>query len=1142
MEIIVIMTMRDKIFQPYVILAIALGLSIPVHSTAQNEYPLHSLLATGSWYKIPISTTGIYKITTKDLPALSGIHFSSVALYGAQGGMLASSNQSTAPNDLTPAAIQIIDNNADGIFGNDDYILFYGEAPSIWRYNASSLRFEYHMHAYANNNFYFLTLTSDTDASSDNTLRIQLHDLPYSGQHEISTHTAVDMIHNDNTNVHNGGQIWIDSKFTYANNQRVFNFTFPTTDNNILARYGLASSSSSPSTFTVSTNASTTEPYIHRLSSGEVYNTFTSSFNHSTSNSFSLTFTYNSQESNAAGYFDFIELNGTQRLSHTGGQSFYRNGTTYTDNPSCRFLLSGSHSNTKIWDVTVPEQPLLISIKTLDNGNPYFVSLADQPRTFIEFADADALPIPSIAPVDNQDIHGTSVPDYVIVTHRDYINQANSLADLHHQMQGLNVLVVTQEQVFNEFSSGRPDPMAIRRMLRCMRSKNSNNSDPSPRYLLLFGKGTFDNRDILGAHQTTVITYQTTASFGDEGIIYPSDDIYGHLDSAAIGVFEGSFSLGIGRLPAKNTSEADLMVDKITRYMSRSDMSDPNIRGDWRNYVTLLADDADPSSPYDSVFTSDSENTARSIKALYPHFNIDRIYADSYIQQSGADGSYYPDVNNALRQRINYGTLLLNYIGHGSSGYIGTERYMEISDIDKYSNNDRLTFFVTSTCSFGRYDQLQDICGAEAFLLADAAGVGTIAAARPIHHTQAFNSRLCLSALNPENSVGDALRMSKNATGASHSITLIGDPALHLSIPRNEVVVTHINNHPVDPSVTDSVEVLSRVTVEGEIHNPDGNIIDDFNGTIYPIVFDREVKSHTLANDNDSTEVNFYQQKNILYKGRENVTQGRFSYSFIIPRDVSYRYDYAKLSHYATTNDDNATGQYGNIMFGGFNNDIIITEVHPTVRLFINDTNFRNGGITNETPTIYAILSDSIGINSASCGLGHDITAVIDNNPYSTVTLNDFFEPDINDSRNGTIRYTLGKLDEGYHTLTLKCWNIFNYSGYSTISFRVANDRTAQIGQFVAAPNPAHDFTTLRVEHNLPGSIASATINIYDIQGRHIRQFTLTPNDGSYNLTQSWDFTTDDGILLPRGIYIARTILTTHDGQTLQQNTKIIRN
>ena len=1129
--------MFAKDYHPIYIAVFAALLAFSLGAHGQQVFADHSVLATGQWFKIPIETTGLYKITSTDVPSLRGVHCSNIALYGDAGGMLASNNTTVFHDDLTPIAIEVVDRNQNGIFDSEDYILFYAECANVWRYNTGSRQFEYRMHAYANYNYYFLT-TNDSQSGAQR-VALQGSASPSILPSAIYTHTAVALVHEDKLNVNSGGAIWVDSKLTYSYNQRTCTFDFPTTDGVVFARYGLAHASSSAATFTVGCNSGDSKS--HHFYSGEDYQTFYSSFS-STGSQCSFTFTYIPQESNAAGYFDFLELNGTQDLRYEGGQCFFRNRQTIADDTACSFFFTGGNAQLRIWDVTDPCQPQDNGIASSSNGNHYFNAATDKARTFLAFTEADALTPTEFIPIDNQDIHSAETPDYVIVSHSDFLQQANELADLHRQQNGLNVLVVTQEQVFNEFSSGRPDPVAIRRLMRCMRHRPNDSDTLLPRYLLLFGKGTFDNRNLLNANQNTVITYQSNNSFGDESSVYPSDDLYGYLDDNAVGDFEGEMSLGIGRLPAKSTDEASHMVDKVRRYLNRSDLSHGSIRGDWRNYVALLADDADPSCPYDSVFTSDSEITARRIKALFPHFNIDRIYADSFVQQSGADGSYYPDVNNALRQRINYGCLLLNYIGHGSSNYIGTERYMEISDIEKYTNTDCLTFFVTSTCSFGRYDQLQDICGAEAFLLADAAGIGIISASRPIHHTQRFNTALCLYMLDPYNSAGDALRLAKNGSSVSHSIALLGDPALHLSIPRNEVRVTHINQRPVNPMVVDSAEVLSQVTVEGDIIAPDGLPLSDFNGTIYPIVFDREVKCRTLANDNDSTEVNFVQQKNILYKGRDIVTNGHFSYSFIIPRDVAYNYDYAKLSHYATNDLDNATGQYGNIMFGGFNDEMVLTEFHPTVELFIDDTTFRNGGLTNETPTLYARLSDSVGINAAGCGLGHDITAIIDGNPYSTVTLNDFYEPDIDDSRRGEVRYTLGKLENGPHTLTVKCWNIFNYSGSATINFVVANDRTAQVGQFTAAPNPAHDHTTLRIEHNLTDQIVSATATLYDIRGRLIRTLDLTPAAGGCVIAYPWDFTASDGTALPKGVYIARCIITTTSGQTLSQNTKIVRN
>lgn len=1113
------------------------GLLAATSVNAQPSYSTHSRLASGSWYKIPISEAGVYKLTTADLPALNGATCSNIALYGNEGLMMNVGNTAPHPDDLEPVAIEVFDANSNGLFEAADYLLFYAEGADVWRYVSRDQRFEYDVHAYANNNFYYLNF--DQESRADEGLRVSASPVLESNQFDITHNTVAVYYGEENINTHKTGQIWVTDKFSSSTNKRNYTINVPgmTSNSLILARYGLASISSSSSDFTVKYGNHSNS---FNFSNATSYLAATDSYSATSGGSLDLSLTYTYRESNAAGYLDFIEINCEEPLTRLNGQFYIRNTKNIASGSVSRFVVEGNGNGLKIWDITNPLQPMMQDLTISSSSQFSFVASTSEVRSYIAFSLNDVFRPTGITPIDNQDIHGSEVPQYVIVSHEDFLPQANRLGQIHYDNEGLSYIALSQEQVFNEFSSGKKDPVAIRQMLRCMRAKSGDSL--RPRYLLLFGKGTYDNRDHLNQGLKTVVTYETPSSFNNENGSYPSDDIYGYIDDRAVDEFDGLMSVSVGRLPAKDAVQAEHLVDKIEGYILRNDLKRSDIRGDWRNYVTLLADDADPSCPGDTDFASDSEITAQRIKKKYPQYNIDRIYADSYPQQSGADGSYYPDVNNALNQRMEYGCILLNYIGHGSSGYIGTERYMQLTDIERYANTDRLPFFVTSTCSFGRYDMTDEVCGSEAFVLADAAGIGIVAAARPIVHVQSFNTNLCLYALNPNNRIGDALRQAKNAYGSHHCITLMGDPAIRLSIPQNEIVVTSINGRPVSPEVTDSAEVLSSVTIEGEVRDHDGNLRTDFDGSIYPIVFDREVKCRTLANDNDSTEVDFSQQKSILFKGHSTVSGGRFSYTFTIPRDVAYRYDYAKLSHYARSADDDATGQYSNIMFGGFNEDLVIEEVHPTVELYLNDTNFRDGAITNETPTLYARLSDAVGINAAGSGLGHDITATIDNNPYSTVSLNDFFEPDIADSRNGEVRYTLGKLDEGEHTLTLKCWNIYNYSGSATIRFRVANDRSVEVGSFTAAPNPAHDLTTIRIEHNQPGNITSAHIDIFDMRGSLVRQLDAAAISESCTIAIPWNFTASNGVVLPRSIYIARVTLTTKDGNKISQIAKIVRN
>ena len=1078
-----------------------------------------------------IGKTGVYKIGTNHIAGLNGTPIQQIALYGQPGGMLSMANTSQRPDDLAEIPITVSDQNNNGIFDPNDHILFYAEEANVWKLTVNN-RFEYTKNIYTDHNYVFLTTTAV------NGKRIQTITHQGAAADTITQYTAYGTWHNDLTNTHRSGQIWVGEKFNHTISSRTVDIAMPQRNSSatLEARLAMASIANGGSSFSVTHNGTTRNLYLNADSKHKI---FYESYSSPAGGSLTFDIRYQGGGNQAAGYLDFIEVNIATPLTYPGQQFAFRSKNVTPSGKTLLFAIANAPEEIVVWDVTQPTQAQAIATHTA-SGTTTFNHRNSPISEFVAFQPSAQLYTPSsIRPVANQDIHGSATPEYVIVTLPEYLEQANHLAMLHTIYDGMDVLVVTDESVYNEFSSGRQDPMAIRELLVMFERRSPH----TIRYLLLFGKGTYDNRNIGGSATPSLIAYQSYNSFDDEGKSYVTDHIYGYLDPNEQGLTHETLDIGIGRLPASNREEATLLVDKIERYMTKADLGNPNNRGDWRNYVALLADDADPSCGGDTVFTTSSEKTAQQIKHRYPDLNIDCLYADAYIQQSGAIGSYYPDLNNALKKRMDYGCLLLNYIGHGSIEYIGTERYMMIDDMNGYTNYDRLPFFVTSTCSFGHFDIPDSTCGAEAFILAPAAGIGVIAAARPIGHIQKFNTELCVNALNPQFRIGDALRQAMNNTRVAQCITLLGDPALRLSFPNNEAVVTSINHQEVSSDRNDTATVLSEVTVKGEIQNSEGSKLSHFNGTLFPIVFDREGRYSTLANDNEGTEVPFTQQKNILYKGRCEITDGQFEYRFIVPRDVAFSYDYGKLSHYARSNDspDDASGNYQRILFGGFNEDAAENNNRPTVRLFINDSTFRDGGITDCNPSIFAILTDSAGINAVGSGLGHDIIATLDENGATIMVLNDFYETDFLNPKCGYVNYKLTNLSPGRHTLILKAWNIFNLSGSDTLTFYVRGDDTLTIGDFHATPNPASQQTELRIEHNIPDNIAHAEIVVYNMQGKAVRHFKPEIVAGSYVITSGpWHFNSDHGHRLPQGLYIARAILTTQEGEILTETTKIV--
>lgn len=1117
--------------------------------TKKNKSTTNSVLATGEWFKIAVNSTGIHKITVSDLEN-SGAHvrgknIADLSLFGNGGGPLPEKNSDPRINDLAENAIFVADENNDGIFNNNDYILFYAEAANVWRFNNTSKWFEYVVHPYSTENYYFFTCSAGIGSNK------RITDIDESGMIATShtnTYIVRTVLNNDLVNTHNSGQIWVGEKFSSATPSRTFNLPLPNTTisgsgSNIHIRYALASISTNNSRFTIDwgNGSNTLQFYPHT----SYYSISSNDISLPSGNTIPLTITYHYNESLANGYLDFIEVNAEAQLRFANGQIDFRNFGNDTANSSTKIHISNCNSNIKVWDIS--DITNVQNVKgTLNNGSFSFTASNENTREYVAFDGSSYFSPLRITPIQNQNLHALSSVDLVIVSHSNYLEQSERIANLHRIYDGLTVEVVTPEQVYNEFSSGKQDAVAIRSIMKMLFDKSkTDSSESAPRYLLLFGKASYDNRNIRQNNQNTVVVYESYSSFDDDGISYATDDFFGYLHDEESGIALESLEIGIGRLPARTIDEATILADKIENYITRKDFDIPSIKGDWRNSVVFLADDADPGSAGDVDFLLSSEYTTEKISESFPYLNIEKIYADAYVQQSGAIGSFYPDVKNALTKSINNGCLLLNYVGHGIHDHIGSERYMDGNDISAYTNKYALPFFMASTCTFGKYDMTDELSGGEKFVLsANGGGIAIVAASRPISHSRTFDTKICIDALGyshgRQNTIGDAFMNAKNAMASPHSLNLIGDPALRLSLPEKQVTITKINGKTVYDSISDTATALSEITVEGEIHNTDGSISNGFNGKIYATVFDRSATYYTLANDNEDTETPFTQQKSVLAKSSDTITNGHFSYTFIVPKDVAYKYDFGKLSHYAQSDIGNATGCYKNILFGGYNENADSNIFRPMVRLFMNDSLFISGGCTDENPSLYAILGDKVGINFVGSGIGHDITAVLDGNANGLIVLNDFFETDINDNKRGYIRYPLYNLSEGTHTLTLKAWNVYNYSSSATITFEVKNG-SPKIGRFFAYPNPAKEKVSIHIEHNSSTKPTSADIYIFDASGKIVRTITPTIDNGSYVIGNvEWDFRNESGGSVSNGIYFLRAIVSFDNGEQDTKSAKLI--
>ena len=747
--------------------------------------------------------------------------------------------------------------------------------------------------------------------------------------------------------------------------------------------------------------------------------------------------------------------------------------------------------------------------------------------------------------------------DFIIVAYPDFVSQANSLANIHSTNDSLTSVIVTPSQIYNEFSSGAQDITAIRDFVKMFYDRAAGTPAAAPKYLLLFGNASYDYKNRMPDNMNFVPTYESPNGL-DETASYSSDDYYGFLDDTDGPYTAELLDIGIGRFPVKTTDEASTMINKIVRYLAKNNPNSvstgcsnyaSSVSGDWRNMVCFVADDEE----YNDFLTS-SEARANYVDTLFKDYNLDKIYCDAYVQQSGAGGQRYPDVNDAINKRVEKGALIINYIGHGGEVGWALERILQISDIESWTNINNMPLFVTATCEFSRYDDPARVAAGELVLLnANGGGIALLTTSRLAYTSSNDNltTNFYQNVFKTNNGVyytlGELNRISKNGTGSTvdtyiRNFVLLGDPALRLSYPINNVVTTSINGHPAGSTV-ETLKAFSKVTVAGEIQDQSGNKLTDFNGIVYPTVYDKKTLTHTLGNDPTSPIANFYIQKSILYKGKASVTNGNFSFTFIVPKDIAYNYGEGKISYYAEDAETNANGYYEGSKFiiGGSDSSVAIDRVGPKISLYMNDSTFVYGGLTNEKPLLLAYVSDSSGINTVGNGIGHDIVAVLDGNTAQSIVLNDYYQAALNSYQKGVIKYPFSNLADGTHTLKLKVWDIYNNSSEANTEFIVAQSAQLSLDHVLNYPNPFTTHTSFLFEHNHPCCSLQVQIQIFTITGRLIKTIDQVVQTIGYRAEPiDWDGLDDYGDPIARGVYIYKLKVKSDDGSTAQKTEKLV--
>jgi hypothetical protein len=1114
----------------------------------KNEYSASSVLSDGQWFKIAVTSDGIYRIDYSKLKQLGISNPSNPKIFGNNFGQLSYLNDDPKPDDLKEISILLV-KGSDDIFNEGDYLLFYGMGTNRWKYNVAAKDYNFVRHNYSDTAFYFLTSSPTPGKTIVNAPEILI-----SPTYSSSAYDALYIHEVESENLIKSGREWYQPISSMNGISINPGFSDIITSEKMNYKIRVVGRASIPTLFRLyeGTNmlAGVLVPEVYLLSSTGTYANISelnsSSFPTSSSPNYEMKF-YNNGEQDAKGWIDYVKFRGRSLTNFSGKTLKFSDAMTVLPGRVTEFTIKSALSSEKVWDITDPFNIQNIGYTKTDD-NIRFKAFTDSLRTFITFT-ADKAMIPAINPhpVPHQNLHGSESADMVIVTHPIFHSYAEKIAAIHLNNSGLVSLIVTPEEVYNEYSGGVPDIAAIRNFLR-MKYLNQKSSSHPLKYLLLYGDGSYENKTLPPHNPNFIPTYQSQNSTVIVSS-FTSDDFYSLLDDGE-GEADGTEDIGIGRFPVSDTIQAGIMVSKVDKYLSVSGT------GDWRNMITIVADDEDG-----NTHLIDAEGLSSLLDSDFPTFNVDKIYLDAFIQVTSVNGQSYPDVTRAINNRINSGTLIFNYLGHGNEVGLAAERIVKTNDINSWKNTSKLMLFITATCEFSRFDdveynsQTMDYAGktsaGEMVLLNPAGGaIALMTTTRVVYSAPNYtlNRNFYKYAFTKDKDgnalgLGDIIRLAKLNSGSGQNkrnFTLLGDPAVRLAYPSyGKIITDSINNTSVNLA-TDSLKALSLITVSGHIEDNSGKKMNTFNGVVYPRVYDKPSKITTLANDGGSV-LEFNLRNNTLFSGKTKAIDGKFTFTFIVPKDINYSYGKGKISYYANQSNTDMAGAFTNIIVGGFSNSGIIDSTGPQIKLYLNDTLFRNGGISDTNPVLLAVIEDRGGINTTGSGIGHDITAFMDNEKNKSFILNSYFENDFDNYKKGSIVYQLGEIIEGSHSITLKAWDNFNNSSEASVKFLVRTDQGFIISNLINYPNPFTDQTSITAEHNRPNKNLNIRINIYNMNGKMIKVITSTVTATGYKLSPIiWDGNEDGGRKVTRGIYPYSITVSSENGEVAKASGRMV--
>jgi hypothetical protein len=1098
--------------------------SLIIHSQVNN-----SVLANGNWFKFSVDTTGVFKIDKTLLQQIgistNNLNPKKIHIYGNGGNLLPEFNGDVRYDDLQENAIYI-EGEDDNSFDANDFILFYAKGPHSWKVDINTNNVSHKQNVYSDKAYYFITV------NDNNGKRIQsAPSVNGSTVTQLTSFNDYIFYEKETTNLFAAGRRWLGEEFS-VENQQTFQIPFPNAILNEPLEIKVRAVAVSGLTSSMQVNVNSQE--LFNLNFGAISSGLTLASDRTNSKSITNSSTVidvslnynNGGNPSARAYLDFIEVSGKKQLIAGGFQFSFRSFEAANTSGIVEYQIQNSQNIFQIWEVSDPTNVSNIVNESSATIFSFKANGGDLKEYIIVHQNDFYIPeAVSNARVENQNLHALKDINYLLITSNEFVEQAQRIANYHIENSGLTAKVVILDEIYNEFSSGSKDITGIRDFIKHIYETNSTD-DAKLKYVCFFGDASYDYKDRILANNNIVPVYLSDESY-NLASSFVTDDFFGMLEDSE-GTMSSSHSIDVatGRIPVSTQQQATDVVDKILRDYNLDSF------GDWRNTVTLLADDIDANS--DISIQPGVEIIADDIKVNKPVFNINKIYADAYVQQNSSGGERYPTVKAAITTAIETGTLVFDYFGHGGEDGFAAERFLDIPQIKGFKNENTLPLFITITCEFSRFDNpTRTSAGEFVFWNTTGGAASMITTTRDVYISvgQAFNKRLMATLLefnNEDLTIAESLVKTKNNYSETQKffIYYFGDPVKKLAIPKPNIRITKMNGVDITQSL-DTLKALSKVSFEGVVTDNLNNILTDFNGNLSTTVYDKPIDKSTLDNDNFGIIEVFDSQESKLFRGLASVENGNFSFEFIVPRDVKIAYGKGKLSFYATDATFDKSGFNSDVIVGGINENAPEDTIGPEIQLFMNDESFLDGANTNASPNLIAKLADLSGINTSVTAVDHDIVGILDGDESNPIILNDFYQTELDDFTRGKVVFRLRDLSVGPHTLKLKAWDTYNNSSETILNFVVVSDTNISLDNVLNYPNPFVNYTEFWFNHNKPNESLQVQVQIFTISGKLIKTINQqVQTTGNLSRNISWNGLDDFGNRIGKGVYVYKLKVT----------------